>query len=287
MIVIPQGLNQVTFDQQQFIQHLQTRWFGHPLYYFETLASTNSSLWRLIDQGAGPGTAVIAAQQQVGRGQWGRTWCSPPGGLYLSLAVITHGNTVAIGTNSEITATQAAQLTFASAWGIATTLRNQGIPIRLKWPNDLLVQRRKLGGILTETRLHQGKVHTAVVGVGLNWSNPVPASGINLQTILKARKQPPQPDSLECLTAMILQGLEMGYCYWQTAGIEALLTAYLALLQNLGDSVEVKGHPGKIVGVAANGDLRVQLLPAAPLSGLETELEISCPPGSIRLGTSV
>ncbi len=278
----------MSFDQQQFNQFLQTRWFGRPLYCFESLASTNSTLWTLIDQGAGSGTAVIAAQQQAGRGQWGRTWHSPPGGLYLSLAVISHGNPVLIGTGSEITAAQAAQLTLCSAWGIATMLRNLGIAVSLKWPNDLLVQARKLGGILTETRLHQGKVHTAVVGVGLNWSNSVPASGINLQTILSEREQPLQLDSLECLAAVILKGLEAGYCYWQTAGAEALLTAYLSLLQNLGDSVDVDGRPGKVVGVAVNGDLRVQLdLSAATLSGIETKLEINCPPGSIRLRTSV
>jgi len=58
-------------------------------------------------------------------------------------------------------------------------LREHGIPVGLKWPNDLMLCGRKLGGILTETKVQQGRITKAVVGVGINW-NPVPETGINL-----------------------------------------------------------------------------------------------------------
>jgi BirA family biotin operon repressor/biotin-[acetyl-CoA-carboxylase] ligase len=211
----------MSFDQQQFEALLNTSQFGRPCYFFDTLPSTNDTLWNLIDQGASPGTVVIAAQQQSGRGQWGRHWQSPPGGLYLSVAIA-----------SKIPANQSTQLTLWSAWGIATILRSYSIPVWLKWPNDVLLYGRKLGGILTETRLHQGQITIAVIGIGLNWGNPVPESGINLQAALIT-----QPHlsihSLEELAAITLEGLELGYQRWQTLGIKSLLPDYLAFLQQM------------------------------------------------------
>lgn len=204
------------FNQQQFEQFLQTNELGRPLYWFDTLASTNSTLWDLLNRGAGAGTTVIAAQQQAGRGQWGRQWQSSPGGLYLSVAVAPN-----------LAAAQNHQLTLCSAWGIAKTLRNYSLPIQLKWPNDLLLHGRKLGGILTETRLRQGQITTAVIGVGLNWTNPVPETGINLKSVL-ADQSAPAIHSLEMLAAIALQGLESGYQQWQSG--KDLLPDYLKLL---------------------------------------------------------
>jgi len=220
----------VRFNQQQFAQFLHTNQLGRPLYWFDTLASTNSTLWDLLNQGAQAGTAVIAAQQLAGRGQWGRQWQSSPGGLYLSVAIAP-----------KLSAGQSHQLTLCSAWGIAKTLRNYTLPIQLKWPNDLLLHGRKLGGILTETRLQQGKITTAVIGVGLNWINPVPDIGINLQTVL-ANQPVPAIHSLEMLAAIALEGLELGYQQWQDSGLEKLLPDYLELLTDIGDLAQVRAN---------------------------------------------
>ncbi|WP_448564942.1 biotin--[acetyl-CoA-carboxylase] ligase [Trichothermofontia sp.] len=133
--------------------------------------STNQTLWQLLAQGHPVGTTVIAQAQTAGRGQWGRRWTSATGGLYLSWSCAPN-----------LPAERVAQLTLCSAWGIATALRQWGVPVALKWPNDLVLQRRKLGGILTETRLRGDTIQQAVVGVGINWANPVPEVGINLQT---------------------------------------------------------------------------------------------------------
>lgn len=263
----------MTFNRAVYGQSLQTQWAGRPLYTFDTLDSTNSTLWQLIDQGVAPGTAVIASQQQAGRGQWGRQWQSLPGGLYLSLA---------LGQSLPVPATQTGLLTLSSAWGVAMVLRDRGIPVKLKWPNDLLVAGLKLGGILTETRLHQGQLSAAIVGIGLNWHNPVPETGINLQQILAEQPQATLT-SLEQLAAVTLQGLEQGYQYWQTAGTERLIADYLGLLQNLGEVVTVNHQVGRVIGVAASGDLRVRLAAA----GDSPSPEIHCSPGSIRLRTNL
>lgn len=221
-------LQAVSFDQQQFDTLLNTSQLGRPCYFFDILSSTNDSLWDLIDQGASSGTIVIAAQQQSGRGQWGRHWYSPPGGLYLSVAMVFDQPAA---NTPNIPAQKSAQLTLWSAWGIATILRTHSVPVWLKWPNDLLLYGSKVGGILTETRLCQGQITTAIIGIGLNWSNPVPETGINLQTAL-ADQLHPSIYSLEKLAALTLEGLEHGYDRWQTSGIKGLLPDYMALLRD-------------------------------------------------------
>lgn len=273
------------FDRQQFAAALESiqshsatldrlgvsqseiQEWNFSLKIFETLPSTNQTLWDLINQVAPPGTVVIALQQQAGKGQWGRQWHSPPGGLYLSLALAPN-----------LPAHQGAQLTMSSAWGIATALRQNGIPVGLKWPNDLVLSGRKLGGILTETRVQQEKITKAVVGVGINWVNFVPETGINLQSFLASRCE--SLISLEMLAAVTLVGLASGYVYWQREGINNLLPSYQNLLTSMGRSVEIDGRQGVVVGVGENGNLRVRLHP----KGDAPSSEIAIAPGTISLG---
>ena len=207
----------MTFDLQTFQAHLSTQTWGRPLHHFEVLGSTNTKLWELLKQGAQPGTAVIASRQQAGRGQWGRTWESVEGGLYLSVAIAP-----------RIPAKQTAQITIATIWGLAKLFRQHQIPVWLKWPNDLCVGGLKLGGILTETSIQGSHIQAAVLGIGINWRNKVPQQATNLQTI---QKQASPIQSLEQLAALTLLGLEQGYLSWQTQGVHQLLPEYLSLVK--------------------------------------------------------
>jgi len=240
---------------------------------FDTVASTNRALWELLDQGATAGTVAIANQQQAGRGQWGRTWQSSPGGLYLSLAIAPN-----------LPALEASQLTLCTAWGIAMSLREYDVPVGLKWPNDLVYRGQKLGGILIETRLHRDRIGQAVVGVGINWTNAVSPPGINIKTILMQRFHPlvaPKLTSLELLAAITIGGLLKGYGRWQQQGIDAILPDYQLLLVNLGQAIVVDNHPGRVIGVTRRGELRVSL----PLQEDPAwSQEICLQPGSISLG---
>ena len=236
------------------------------IFCFDIIASTNQILWQLLDAGIEPPLVAIARQQTAGRGQWGRQWQSSPGGLYLSLAF-----------KPQIPAAAAPHLTLCSAWGIANSLRQQKIPVQLKWPNDLTLQGRKLGGIKTETRVQQGKISQAVIGVGINWSNPVPAVGINLQSFWQNCPHPPI-SSLEMLAAITINGLLAGSRRYLLEGIDSLLPSYLELLENCGQNVIVNGCPGVVVGVTTLGELRVRF----QASGAATELTL--PPGTISLG---
>lgn len=249
--------------------------FTFALHIYDTVSSTNKVLWELIDRGATEGTVVIAAQQTAGRGQRGHQWRSHLGGLYLSFAL-----------TPQLDAEKALLLTISSAWGIAITLRQLSsssvpeqprIPVQIKWPNDLILKKRKLGGILTETRIQRGKITKAVIGVGINWENPVPEMGINLKSFLAEDPRPPIT-SLEMLAAMTLQGIVWGYQQAQEQRMTSLLSSYQQLLTSMGRPVVVDGQKGIVTGISAQGKLRVRLTSSDRAS------EITIEPGKISLG---
>ncbi len=241
-------------NQLEFTGDLE-RDIGLYVHIFEELESTNKTVWELMDNGAPPGTVAIAERQTSGRGQWGRQWSSPPGGLYLS-----------VGLAPNLPVAKSFPLTLASVWGIATVLRNYHLPVLIKWPNDLILNRRKLGGILIETKVKSQVITKAVVGVGINWENSVPPTGINLQSYQieqmsnqVALKKPAFCESLEMLGAITLWGIASGIHYMLNESEEKLLSRYSAILANLGQRVLVEGQEGTIVGVTATGDLRVEI----------------------------
>jgi BirA family biotin operon repressor/biotin-[acetyl-CoA-carboxylase] ligase len=143
----------------------------------------------------GSSLAVVAQQQLQGRGQRGRTWQSPPGGLWLSAAMAWPAGTTSVGGG--------APLTLAAAVGLALQLETLGLAPRIKWPNDLLLEGRKLAGLLARLRLAGERVRWAQVGVGLNGTNPVPAGAIGLAAVL-----PPHQATPDALLPLVLAGLD-------------------------------------------------------------------------------
>ncbi|TVQ47738.1 MAG: biotin--[acetyl-CoA-carboxylase] ligase [Gloeocapsa sp. DLM2.Bin57] len=229
---------------------------------FQDIPSTNQKLWELIDQKYSLPRVAIALQQSAGRGQWGRVWESPPGGLYLSL-----------GLPLDLEVNCGPHLTIAVAWGIAQRLRTLDLPILLKWPNDLILQGRKLGGIKIETRVCQGIITYGVVGVGINYTNPVPPTGINLEEIASQF-------TLTDLAKLTLTGIFSGYDYYLQQGIKPVLDAYHQLLSNLGQEIILNQSPGVIIGVNDKGELGIRLFSSG------ASVAIFLQPGTIKLGYS-
>ena len=264
----------MSFNQQLVVNALKvgrkSPYLPFSLHIFDSLCSTNQTLWNLLQQDATPGTVVIATQQTAGRGQWGRQWASPTGGLYLSVAIAP-----------KLEANDSYQLTLASAWGIAAQLRKCGVNVGIKWPNDLVLNGRKLGGILTETKVHKGQITQAVIGVGINWANPVPETGINLE-LWQATQNSRAISCLEMLTSAVLLGIESGVECLCQEGISILLSGYLDLLTNMGDQVYVNQLAGTVVGVTPQGNLRLRM--ATENTNEPLIPEISVEPGTISLG---
>ncbi|GAA6617635.1 biotin--[acetyl-CoA-carboxylase] ligase [Scytonema sp. NUACC26] len=240
------------------------------IHLFDKVSSTNQILWNLLNQGAEPGCTVIATQQTAGKGQWGRQWISNDGGLYLSVAIAP-----------KLDVTNGYQLTLATAWGIAKQLQESGIPTSIKWPNDLVLNRRKLGGILTETKVKQGQIEQAIIGVGINWANPVPETGINLKT-WQALNDSKSIPSLEILAATVLFGIESGIQCLLAEGANILISRYLELLINVGDRIHHNDIAGTIVGVTHEGALRVCMETCEFVTVQPREIYFQ--PGTISLG---
>lgn len=238
--------------------------------WVEDTTSTNQALMAQMTQGAAAGTVLIASTQRAGRGQWGRTWQSPPGGLYLSL-----------GLRPEITAPHSLYLTLASAWGLATSFGNLGLPVQVKWPNDLVIGGRKLGGILVDTRVQGGRVQAAVVGLGLNVDNPVPPTGIALGNGGSRPDTLPTPlKTLEGVAAVALYGLMQGYSAWQSLGNSAFLDHYQRRMAHLGQTVVVNQRVATVVGIAPSGNLLVRVGSEADDAPANVEVQ----PGEVTLG---
>jgi BirA family biotin operon repressor/biotin-[acetyl-CoA-carboxylase] ligase len=129
--------------------------------YFGDIDSTNDAALALAEAGAADGTVVLADRQRRGRGRRGRTWYSPAGaGLYLSRVVRLPAAGRGLGL-----------VTLGAGVAVARAVREaSGLPVELKWPNDLVTGRpwRKLGGVLCETVGAGSRVTAVVVGVGVN-----------------------------------------------------------------------------------------------------------------------
>lgn len=147
---------------------------------FEALPSTQDALHQLAQSGAPAGTVVVAREQTRGRGSRGRGWASPVGGLWMSVLCRPPGEL----------AMEVLSLRVALAVAAATERTCPGVSLLLKWPNDLILGGRKLGGILCEARWHGAIPGWVAVGLGMNVANPIPAalraSAVALRSVTEA-----------------------------------------------------------------------------------------------------
>jgi BirA family transcriptional regulator, biotin operon repressor / biotin---[acetyl-CoA-carboxylase] ligase len=210
------------FDIERFRGLLRTRVVGQRCYAFDVLASTNTSLYALGRQGEPEGTVILADEQTAGRGQADKLWISPPRcNLYVSVLL-----------RPSIAPAQAPLLSLLAAVALVDTLRQEGAICGIKWPNDVLIQQRKVAGILTEMELHQDAVQFVVVGIGINVnmtqedledqlaSVPLPATSLQVSLAREI--------SREALLAALMGNLEVWYDRFITHGVTVLQEAWEA-----------------------------------------------------------
>ncbi len=143
---------------------LETRVFGkRDIIYFTETDSTNTRAKDLAVRGAPEGTLVISERQTKGRGRKGRSWFSPSqGGIYISLIL-----------KPSISPSEAPKITLLTAVVVAEALRSlTGLSAIIKWPNDILIDGKKVAGILTEMSTEMDTIDHIVVGLGLNVNTP-------------------------------------------------------------------------------------------------------------------
>ncbi|WP_017326336.1 biotin--[acetyl-CoA-carboxylase] ligase [Synechococcus sp. PCC 7336] len=254
-------------DPARLRSQLTANYCGHHLVQYAVLDSTNRLLsdWAQSSLSGGhplpEGTAAIAMQQRAGRGQRGHIWESAVGGLYLSVLLYP-----------SVALPRLLELTLAIAWGVALQVRRDlGVAVALKWPNDLVVDGRKLGGVLLQGRSRAGRVTAAIAGLGLNGNNPVPAKGISLAQVLG------KTVDLHDVAAIALVGIETGYEAWQAKGLAGLEPTYESLMLHRQAVVPQVGDRATVTGIGPRGELQV-----ATATGVQT-----FQPGEIELGYEV
>ena len=138
---------------------LATRTLGRNLRVVARTDSTNDIAKQLARDGAPDGTVVLADQQLRGRGRRGRTFASPAGvGIYMSLLL-----------RPTVKLSDLPQLTLLAGVAAAAAIEETGsLPVELKWPNDIMIGKKKAGGILTESVIQAGLSPAAIVGIGIN-----------------------------------------------------------------------------------------------------------------------
>jgi BirA family biotin operon repressor/biotin-[acetyl-CoA-carboxylase] ligase len=225
--------------------------FGRELHYFEAVGSTNDVADQLALAGAAEGTTVVADAQTAGRGRLGRTWYSPPGaGLYVSV-VLRPGPDPSPSLWALV-----------AGVGLAEALRLvSGLEVLIKWPNDLVVGRKKVCGILTEGSTSEGVIRHVVIGFGINLRPaPYPADLADRATSLERELGRPVDRGL--VLAVSLEGLASRVEHCRAYGVAELLDRWRALAPwSIGSPVEWSGpgglRRGTTAGIDQNGALLV------------------------------
>lgn len=215
---------------EQIKAGLKTIRFGRNAHYFDSVESTQKELHALARKGAPEGTLVVADRQWSGKGRLGRSWHSPPGtGIWMSLLL-----------RPLLELRQCPQLTLVAAIAIAETIREQiELPVMVKWPNDLLLDGKKIGGILTELRAESDCVDYIVLGIGINVNTTeFPPELTDQASSLALAKG--QPIRRTLLLQRLLEKLENLYQMYESRGFAPLKPRWEALALGMGKPVIVR-----------------------------------------------
>ncbi len=235
---------------------LKTQTFGKVIYYHEEIASTNTLLFNLAQNGASEGTVIIADKQTDGRGRLNRKWVSPPGvNLYISVLL-----------RPKVNAQESHVVTFLAAIALMETIKKTGIStVETKWPNDLRINRKKVAGILTQMRMNKEAIDFIVVGIGVNINmsreliNSEMGGVANLATSL--RENLGRDIDRSEFSADLMLELEKWYQMFNQLGINAIISEWAKRWEGKNQRVRVDIDTREpFVGTAINIDERGRLI---------------------------
>lgn len=232
---------------------MHTEWVAKEVLYFDTIDSTNTKAQELAEKGYPSGTLVVADKQESGKGRRGRSWVSPSGtGIFMTLMI-----------KPDINPNNASMLTLVAALAVAKSITSvTGEEAMIKWPNDIVVNSKKVCGILTEMNAQFDYINHIVVGIGINVHNesfPEEISQMASSLMIEAggkrfhRAQ---------IIAETMSYFEQYYdTFLKTQDLSALVREYDELLVNRNKSVRVldpkEPFDGKAMGITPKGELIV------------------------------
>lgn len=239
-------------SENELLSIRKTAWAGSTICYYEELDSTNSKANRLGEEGAGHGTLVVAERQTMGKGRRGRGWESPSGtGIFMTLLL-----------KPDINPSNASMLTLVAAMAVVKGIEKKtGLDAKIKWPNDIVVQGKKVCGILTEMSAQIDYVNHIIVGIGINVNNkdfPEELSMRATSLFIESGRSVNRASLIEG----VLEEFEYYYdIYMRTQDLRGIRKEYDTYLVNRGQQVKVldpkEAFEGVAQGITDRGELIV------------------------------
>ncbi|MEG2440069.1 MAG: biotin--[acetyl-CoA-carboxylase] ligase [Acetivibrio sp.] len=230
---------------------MSTKEIARKVVYQDEVDSTNMEAKRLAEKKDSHGLLVIAESQSQGKGRRGRNWESPKGmGIWMSLIL-----------KPQIEPIHASMLTLVTALAAAKGIEEEtGLEAKIKWPNDIVINGKKICGILTEMSSEVDYIHYVIVGIGINANTEIfpdqlceTASSLYLEGEKRVERA-----SLIC---KIMKNFETYYLeFLKTQNLQKLLEEYNSLLVNKGKTVRVLGAQEEIIGIAKGINEKGELL---------------------------
>ena len=238
---------------EEIKKKLNTTIFGGKFHYFEEVGSTNRIARELADDGAKEGTVVICETQSDGRGRLSRTWISPRGGLWFSFIL-----------RPQIPPKKAPIVTLLTGVAVAKAIRGFGLDAKIKWPNDVLINERKVSGILTEMDTDSDVVNYIVVGVGINANVDRTVFLEEFKDRTTSLKEELKTDiSRVDLMQSFLQEMEHYYTSFKNKDFECVISEWKRLSGTLGSHVRIETPAeeieGKAIDINPDGALILEL----------------------------
>lgn len=223
----------------------------YAIHRFETVTSTNDLAIEMAAEAAPEGTVVVADEQSEGRGRRGRHWVSPPGaGVYLSILL-----------RPGMPSDRFWQLAFVASLAAAEGIRRAShLEARVKWPNDVLVNSRKVCGILVEARISStGFGSVAVVGIGVNVNTTdFPLEFAETATSLASELG--EPVSRQVVERDLLEAFRARYEQYRKEGFRPILDAWKTVDSTVGRDVTVQTDQETVEGTAVEVNVRGNLV---------------------------
>jgi BirA family biotin operon repressor/biotin-[acetyl-CoA-carboxylase] ligase len=231
---------------QEVRQSLKTLKVAREIHTFGQVTSTNDLAYEMALRGTREGVVVVAESQTHGRGRLNRSWISPPGkNLYLSLIL-----------RPQVPARCVPVMTYLGAISTAEALvKNFSLKIQIKWPNDILVRRRKLAGLLNEAKVETDRVHFVVLGFGVNLNMGEGAFPKELrEKATSVMREVGHEVSRVSFTRYLLESIENWYETFLLQGPDPIIETWETLARIRGKVLEVRSFGGLYRGQAQGLD---------------------------------
>ena len=231
-----------------------TRWLGKEFFHKVITDSTSLDVKRLAEEGSAEGVVVCADMQTAGRGRRGRSWQANAGENLLFSVLL----------RPQLSPEKAPQITLLMALAVSKVLREQyGFDAKIKWPNDVVINGKKVCGILTEMNMDGTGIASVVVGIGINVNQKnIPeeltqsATSLSLQKGMDFNRE----EILECVLIAFEEYYEL---FLQTGALQQLVKHYNEWLVSLNTEVRVLDPQGEYSGISRgineNGELLVEV----------------------------